>query len=64
MFLQLKEYIKVWIDYKDGRTVCICPRWKKKCGKRCTPEVVERDKFRGREDCFKVNKYGKSKGGE
>ncbi len=40
---------------KDGKTVCICPRCKKKCSKQCRPEVVERDKFRGWEDCFKVD---------
>ena len=56
------EYIKVFIDYKDGKTVCICKRDKKRCNKRCTPDVVERDKYRGWEDTFHVDKYGKSKG--
>jgi len=57
-----KEYIKVFIDYSpEGRTICICPRWKKKCHKKCTPDVVERDKYRGWEDCFYVDKYGKSR---
>lgn len=57
-----KEVIKVCIDYApDGRTKCICPRWKKRCDKQCTPDVVERDKYRGWEDCFYVDKYGKSR---
>ncbi|MBQ4121666.1 MAG: hypothetical protein IJD35_06605 [Clostridia bacterium] len=56
-----KEYIKVWIDYKDGKTACICLRSKKKCNKKCTPDLVERDKYRGWEDTFHVNKYGKCK---
>lgn len=55
------EYIKVFIDYKDGKTVCICKRDHKRCGKHCTPDVVERDKYRGWEDTFRVDKYGKSK---
>jgi len=56
------EYIKVYIDYKDGQTVCICKRSNKKCNKKCTPEVVERDRYRGWEDTFKVDRYGKSRG--
>lgn len=55
------EYIKVYIDHKDGKTVCICKRDNKGCKKNCTPDVVERDRYRGWEDTFKVNKYGKTK---
>lgn len=55
------EYIKVFIDYKDGKTVCICKRDKKRCKKQCTPDVVERDKYRDWEDTFYQDRYGKSK---
>ncbi len=55
------EYIKVYIDFKDGKTVCICRRENKRCSKNCTPDVVERDKYRGWEQLCKVDKYGKTK---
>lgn len=55
------EYIKVFILYdKYGNTKCICSQNRKLCeNKRCSKEIVERDKFRGWESTFKVNKYGK-----
>lgn len=63
----MKEYIKVFIRYdQSGRTACICLRKNKAClrtDKKCSPEIVERDPYRGWEDLFKVDKYGKSKGG-
>lgn len=62
--MQSKETIKVYIDYQDGKTVCICKRSKKMCGKYCVKDVVERDKFRGWIDTFKVNRYGKSRCGK
>lgn len=55
------EYIKVFIDYKDGKTVCICERKRKGCNKPCTPDVVERDRYRGWKDTFYQDRYGKSK---
>lgn len=55
------EYIKVYIDYKDGKTVCICKASNKLCNKNCEKDIVERDKYRGWEDTFRVNKYGKTK---
>ncbi|MBQ6052995.1 MAG: hypothetical protein IJQ80_01650 [Clostridia bacterium] len=55
------EYIKVFIDYKDGKTACICKRDHKRCKKKCTPDVVERDKYRDWEDTFYQDRYGKSK---
>lgn len=57
------EYIKVFIKYQEGRTVCICKRDKKRCssGKECYPDVVERDKYRGWQDTFRQDRYGKSK---
>lgn len=55
-----KEKIKVWIDFKDGKTVCICKRDRKKCNsKRCVRDVVERDRFYGWEETFRQNRYGK-----
>ncbi len=59
--MQSKEMIKVFIDYKDGKTVCICARSKKRCNKRCHKDVVERDKYRGWQQTFYVDKFGKSK---
>ncbi len=55
------EYIKVFIDNKDGKNLCICMRNNKRCNKQCTPDVVERDRYRNWEDTFHVDKYGKSK---
>ena len=43
--METKEKIKVYIDIQDGKTVCICKRSHKGCGKKCEPDVVERDKF-------------------
>lgn len=54
------ERIKVYVDYEGGKTVCICRRDNKRCDKPCTPDVVERDKYRGWKDTFRVDKYGKS----
>lgn len=54
-----KETIKVFVDIKDGKTVCICKRSKKRCGKNCQPDVVERDKFRGWESTMKRDRFGK-----
>lgn len=59
--MKQKETIKVFIDYQDGKTVCICKRSKKGCKKNCLPEIVERDKYRGWRRTFHVDKYGKSK---
>ena len=62
----MKELIDVRVKYKNGRTVCICMKNRQECPKSkgdCVPDVVERDLYRGWEDCFKVDKYGRSKGG-
>jgi len=53
------EKIKVYIQFKKGKTTCICIREKKKCNKNCIPDVVERDKFFGWEKTFRQNRYGK-----
>lgn len=59
-----KELIKVFIDFENGKTVCICKRSRRGCGKKCHPDVVERDKFRGWQETFKQNRYGRSRGNE
>ncbi len=55
------EKISVYVDVEDGITVCICPLGNKRCSKNCTPEIVERDKYRGWQACFKQDKFGRSK---
>lgn len=55
----MKEYIRVFIRFKGGRTVCICMRDNPKCKKHCIAEIVERDKMRDWQEIFKVDKYGK-----
>lgn len=57
--METKEKIKVYIDFQDGKTVCICKRSRKGCNKKCEPDVVERDKFYGWEKIFRQNRYGK-----
>lgn len=55
------ESIDVYVDFENGKTVCICQRENKRCSKPCTPDVVERDRYRGWKDTFYVDQYGKSK---
>lgn len=50
--METKEKIKVYIDIQDGKTICICKRSNKGCGKKCEPDVVERDKFAGWKSTF------------
>ncbi len=57
--MQEKEKIKVFIDYQDGKTVCICKRDRKRCGKACQKEVVERDRFAEWQSTMRRNRYGK-----
>ena len=59
MPVETKERIEVYIDVKNGKTVCICKRNRKGCKKKCLPDVVERDKFEGWEPTFRRNRYGK-----
>lgn len=60
--METKEKLKVYADIVDGKTTCMCLRSKKKCGKFCSKEIVERDKFAGWEDTFRRDRYGKSRG--
>ena len=56
--METKEKIKVYIDIQDGKTICICKRSNKGCGKQCEPDVVERDKFAGWKSTFRRNRFG------
>lgn len=57
--METKEKIKVFARIENGKTVCICPREDKRCKRKCEPDVVERDKFRGWQETFRRNRYGK-----
>lgn len=52
------EKIKVFVNVEHGKTVCICKRSNKNCGKNCQPDVVDRDRFAGWQSVFRRNKYG------
>lgn len=55
------EYLRVFRRECEGKTVCMCLQSAKKCQRRCVKDVVERDKYRGWQDTFKVDRFGKSK---
>lgn len=57
--MESTEKIPVYIDIKKGKTVCICHANAKGCGKACSRDTVERDKFREWEKTMKRNRYGK-----
>lgn len=57
--METKEHIQVFVDIKDGHTVCICKREKKRCKKNCAPDTVDRDKFAEWESVFHRDRYGK-----
>ena len=57
--MKTKEKILVYVDIRKGKTVCVCKRSNKKCGKKCIPEVLERDRFAGWESTFHRDIYGK-----
>ncbi len=59
--MENKERIKVFINIRKGKTVCICTRSRRGCGRNCIPDIVERDKFCGWEDTFKQDRYGTDK---
>lgn len=56
--MEQKERIKVFVRIKDGKTVCICKRSRKGCGRACEPDVVERDRYAGWKSTMKRNRYG------
>lgn len=53
------EKIHVFVQFRNGRTICICMR-KRKCkyGKECLKDVVERDRYNGWEESLMQDKYG------
>lgn len=54
-----KEKIKVYIDFQQGKCICICMRCKKGCEKQCTPDVVTRDRFAGWQALMRRDRYGR-----
>ena len=40
--METKEKIKVYIDIQDGKTICICKRSNKGCGKKCVQTHLHR----------------------
>lgn len=56
--MEEREKIRVFVDIKDGKTVCICKRSRKKCRKNCTPDEVERDRYAGWQSTMNKDKYG------
>lgn len=58
IIMEETEKINVYVDIVNGRTVCICTRSHKGCGKPCEKDVVTRDRFRGWEQTAR-NRYGK-----
>ena len=57
-----KETIEVFIDTERGKTVCICKRSRKRCRKKCQPDVVERDRFLGWESTMSRNRAAVRRG--
>ena len=58
--MDTKETLKVYIEFKAGRTVCICLRSAKGCRSRhCIKDCVTRDKFEDVKGCFEQNRFGK-----
>lgn len=53
-----RERIAVYVDVKDGKTVCICTRRYKGCGKHCEKDFVERDRFFDWQNTMNTSKYG------
>lgn len=56
-----KEVLKVFVDWRDGETRCICLRSHKRCGKKCEKDIVERDLYRDWKAAFKQDKFGRSR---
>lgn len=54
-----QEKIPVFILFNEGKTVCICHADRKRCKRKCTPDMVTRDKFAGWISTFYRDKYGK-----
>ena len=57
--MKSKERIEVYVDIQNGKTVCICKQSRKKCNKKCTKDVVDRDRFADWEETFHRDRYGR-----
>lgn len=58
--MNTKETLKVYIEFKGGKTVCICMRSAKGCRSRhCIKDCVTRDMFEDVKGCFEQNRFGK-----
>jgi len=57
--METHEKIRVYVNVKKGKTICICKASTKRCKKKCELDVVTRDKFYEWEDTFHRDKYGK-----
>lgn len=58
--MQHKETLKVFIDFQNGKVICMCLRSHRRCNKPCLMDTVERDKYRGWQQLTRVDKYGKT----
>ena len=56
--MERKEYIKVYIKVKNGKTQCICKFSDKKCDEDCNIDIVMRDRYLNWEDTFQSDRYG------
>ncbi len=54
-----EERIAVWIWVKDGKTECVCPRWRKHCGRHCQKDYVTRDFYDGLDRIWQRDRYGR-----
>lgn len=58
--MHTRERIPVWIDIRNGKTVCICHAGYKGCGSRhCARDTVTRDRFEDWQKTMQRNRYGK-----
>lgn len=58
--MKTRETLKVYIRFWDGKVSCICLQSEKGCeSESCIKDKVTRDKFKGVQECFKQNRYGK-----
>ena len=58
--MNTKETLKVYIEFKGGKIVCICMRSAKGCRSRhCIKDCVTRDMFEDVKGCFEQNRFGK-----
>ena len=59
--MEEKERIPVYTNIVNGKTVCLCHRNRKGCGKKCEKDFVLRDKFDDWKKTFERDRFGKSR---